>query len=110
MKRAAYAGGAPIYLTEAYTHELLSSERNLHRRWAPPGHLSYFQAEVSTVIGTGLIGWLLNIVLVLCSGPIENLPGPSESAFLTILVLRLGKTGALILWVRLFLTSLGSAT
>jgi hypothetical protein len=74
------------------------------------GSPSHFQAEVSVVIGTGLIGWLLNIVLVLCSGPIENLPGPSESAFLTILVLRLGKTGALILWVRLFLTSLGSAT
>lgn len=23
-----------------------------------------------TVIGTGLIGWVLNIVLVLCSGPL----------------------------------------
>ncbi|KAI0830261.1 APC amino acid permease [Trametes gibbosa] len=34
------------------------------------------------VIGTGLIGWLLNIVVVLCSGPLENLPGPSGSAFL----------------------------
>lgn len=36
------------------------------------------------VIGTGLIGWLLNIVLVLCSGPLENLPGPSGSAFLQV--------------------------
>ncbi|KAF8494443.1 amino acid permease [Russula emetica] len=34
------------------------------------------------VIGTGLLGWLLNIVLVLCSGPLCNLPGPSGSAFL----------------------------
>lgn len=25
------------------------------------------------VIGTGLIGWLLNIVLVLCSGPLSVL-------------------------------------
>lgn len=52
-----------------------------------------------TVIGTGLLGWLLNIVLVLCSGPLcvllrlfyafipdiafrADLPGPSGSAFL----------------------------
>ncbi|KAK7441808.1 polyamine transporter tpo5 [Stygiomarasmius scandens] len=51
------------------------------------------------VVGTGLIGWLLNIVLVLCSGPLENLPGPSDSAFLEIMYLRMGKTGSLILWV-----------
>ncbi|TFK36500.1 APC amino acid permease [Crucibulum laeve] len=50
------------------------------------------------VIGTGLIGWLLNIVMVLCSGPLENLPGPSGSAFLEIMVIRMGRTGALILW------------
>ena len=36
------------------------------------------------VIGTGLIGWLLNIVMVLCSGPLKNLPGPSGSAFLQV--------------------------
>ncbi|KAF8154125.1 APC amino acid permease [Crassisporium funariophilum] len=51
------------------------------------------------VVGTGLIGWLLNIVLILCSGPLENLPGSSGSAFLEILVTRAGKTGALIIWV-----------
>lgn len=36
------------------------------------------------VIGTGLIGWLLNISLVLCSGPIENLPGPTGLAFIEV--------------------------
>ncbi|KIM41772.1 hypothetical protein M413DRAFT_71244 [Hebeloma cylindrosporum] len=51
------------------------------------------------VVGTGLIGWLLNIILVLCSGPLENLPGASGSAFLEILVLRAGKAGALVIWV-----------
>ncbi|KAF9265138.1 amino acid permease [Marasmius fiardii PR-910] len=51
------------------------------------------------VIGTGLIGWLFNIVLVLCSGPLADLPGPSGNAVLTIMTLRMGKTGALILWV-----------
>ncbi|ESK93896.1 amino acid permease [Moniliophthora roreri MCA 2997] len=51
------------------------------------------------VIGTGLIGWLFNIVLVLCSGPLENLPGPSGNAVLEIMYLRMGRTGALILWV-----------
>jgi len=34
------------------------------------------------VIGTGLLGWLFNIVLVLCSGPFEDLPGTSGSAVL----------------------------
>jgi len=57
------------------------------------------------VIGTGLIGWLLNIVLVLCSGPLENLPGASNSAFLEILALRAGKTGALIIWAFVCLTA-----
>ncbi|THV03453.1 APC amino acid permease [Dendrothele bispora CBS 962.96] len=51
------------------------------------------------VIGTGLIGWLLNIVIVLCSGPLDNLPGPSGSAFLEIMYLRMGKAGSLVLWV-----------
>jgi amino acid transporter len=51
------------------------------------------------VIGTGLIGWLLNIVLVLCSGPLENLPGPSGLAFLEIMYMRIGRGGALFLWV-----------
>ncbi|PPQ98688.1 hypothetical protein CVT24_003315 [Panaeolus cyanescens] len=57
------------------------------------------------VIGTGLIGWLLNIVLVLCSGPFENLPGESGSAFLEIIVIRAGKTGALIIWVFVCMTA-----
>ncbi|KAI0321326.1 APC amino acid permease [Amylostereum chailletii] len=50
------------------------------------------------VIGTGVLGWIFNIVLVLCSGPLENLPGASNSAVLEIMVLRMGKAGALFLW------------
>ncbi|KAI0028728.1 APC amino acid permease [Vararia minispora EC-137] len=57
------------------------------------------------VIGTGLLGWLLNIVLVLCSGPFENLPGASGSAFLEIMALRMGKAGALVLWVLVCFTA-----
>ena len=38
------------------------------------------------VIGTGLIGWLLNIALVLCSGPIDELPGPTGLAFIEVRV------------------------
>ncbi|THG98851.1 hypothetical protein EW026_g3410 [Hermanssonia centrifuga] len=57
------------------------------------------------VIGTGLIGWILNIVVVLCSGPLENLPGPSGSAFLEIMALRMGKPGALFLWAFVCLTA-----
>ncbi|KAG8951009.1 hypothetical protein FRC04_006870 [Tulasnella sp. 424] len=51
------------------------------------------------VVGTGLIGWLLNIVMVLCSGPLADLPGPSGMSFFQIMFLRIGKTGTLILWV-----------
>ncbi|KAF9238693.1 amino acid/polyamine transporter I [Melanogaster broomeanus] len=36
------------------------------------------------VIGTGILGWILNIVMVLCSGPIGDLPGVSGSAFLQV--------------------------
>ncbi|KAF9221698.1 APC amino acid permease [Gyrodon lividus] len=50
------------------------------------------------VIGTGILGWILNVVMVLCSGPIENLPGVSGSAFLQIMALRMGVTAALVLW------------
>lgn len=57
------------------------------------------------VIGTGLLGWILNIVLILCSGPLENLPGASGSAMLEIMVLRIGKPGALFLWTFVCLTA-----
>lgn len=50
------------------------------------------------VVGTGALGWVLNVVMVLCSGDIADLPGISGSAFLTIMANRMGKTGALILW------------
>jgi amino acid permease (GABA permease) len=62
-------------------------------------------AIVIAVVGTGLIGWLLNIVLVLCSGPLTDLPGPSGSAFLQIMTLRMGKAGALFLWTFVCLTA-----
>jgi len=50
------------------------------------------------VIGTGFSGWLFNIVLILCSGPLADLPGPSGNAVLQIMYLRMGKAGALVLW------------
>lgn len=56
------------------------------------------------VIGTGLIGWLLNVVLVLCSGPLDAL-ADAESAFLAILALRLGRPAALFLWAFVCLTA-----
>ncbi|KAI0327342.1 APC amino acid permease [Cubamyces sp. BRFM 1775] len=60
------------------------------------------------VIGTGLIGWLLNIVLVLCSGSLDDLASSSVasgSAFLDIMVLRMGKPGALFLWAFVCMTA-----
>lgn len=54
-------------------------------------------AIVIAVIGTGLLGWLFNIVLVLCSGPLtpDLLAG---SAVLKIMTMRMGRAGALVLW------------
>ncbi|EJU00873.1 APC amino acid permease [Dacryopinax primogenitus] len=57
------------------------------------------------VIGTGVLGWILNVVVVLCSGPLEDLPGTSGSAFLQIMAIRLGKPGALFLWSFVCLTA-----
>ncbi|KAG8827348.1 hypothetical protein FRC19_003925 [Serendipita sp. 401] len=54
-------------------------------------------AIVIAVIGTGLIGWLFNIVLILCSGPVtpELLSG---GAVIQIMTMRMGKAGAMVLW------------
>ncbi|EPT00062.1 hypothetical protein FOMPIDRAFT_1163529 [Fomitopsis schrenkii] len=58
------------------------------------------------VTGTGLIGWILNIVMVLCSGSLDNLrDSASGSAFLEIMALRIGKPGALFLWSFVCLTA-----
>ncbi|KAL1409273.1 polyamine transporter tpo5 [Vanrija albida] len=50
------------------------------------------------VISTGILGWVLNIVMVLVSGPLADLPGSTGNAYLAILILRLGRTGALVVW------------
>jgi len=57
------------------------------------------------VIGTGLFGWLFNIVLILCSGPLEDLPGPTDSAVLQIMADRMGIPAALFLWSFVCLTA-----
>ncbi|EGO23655.1 hypothetical protein SERLADRAFT_438965 [Serpula lacrymans var. lacrymans S7.9] len=56
-------------------------------------------------LGTLIIGWLLNITLILVSGPLYLLPGPSGSAFLAILSMRLGRGPALALWSLVCLTA-----
>ncbi|KIM90055.1 hypothetical protein PILCRDRAFT_812866 [Piloderma croceum F 1598] len=60
------------------------------------------------VIGTGILGWLLNIVLILCSGSLESLQavsGLAGSGFLQIMVNRMGIPGALFLWAFVCLTA-----
>ncbi|KAH8922939.1 amino acid transporter [Atractiella rhizophila] len=57
------------------------------------------------VIGTGLFGWIMNIMLVLKSGDIADLPGTAGLSVATILQKNLGKGGALAIWVFLCLTA-----
>ncbi|KAH7909898.1 APC amino acid permease [Hygrophoropsis aurantiaca] len=62
-------------------------------------------AIIIATVGTAISGWLLNIILILCSGSFDALPGPSGSAFLEIMVLRMGKNAALALWFFVCLTA-----
>lgn len=57
VKRAAYAAPSAIFIAGMCSLSLVIAQR-VH------------PVFVVTVIGTGLIGWLLNIVMVLCSGPL----------------------------------------
>lgn len=50
------------------------------------------------VIGTGILGWILNVVLVLTSGPLSDLPGVGGYAMATIIVRNVGTKGFLALW------------
>ncbi|KAI5478049.1 amino acid permease [Pseudohyphozyma bogoriensis] len=50
------------------------------------------------VIGTGVCGWILNVVLILCSGPLDELPGTGGYAMATIIYRNVGKNGFLALW------------
>ncbi|ORY24059.1 amino acid/polyamine transporter I [Naematelia encephala] len=50
------------------------------------------------VLNTGMIGWVLNIVMCVCAGDVTLLPGSSGNAFLAIMYLRMGKAGSMILW------------
>lgn len=45
-----------------------------------------------------MIGWLLNIVLVLCMPDITTLPGAGASSFLEIMRVRIGLVGSLVVW------------
>ncbi len=56
-------------------------------------------AIIIAVIGTGATGFLLNVVLVLCSPDIASLPGATGLSMLEIIFEVTGKSGALVLWV-----------
>jgi len=51
------------------------------------------------VVGTGIIGWLYNVILVLCSPPIDQLPGVSGMSVPTIIAFNVGKGGFYALWI-----------
>ncbi|GAA5913244.1 hypothetical protein JCM6882_000041 [Rhodosporidiobolus microsporus] len=55
-------------------------------------------AIVIAVVGTGVCGFVYNIVYVLCSGPLSELPGPSGYAAATIITRSVGNKGFFALW------------
>lgn len=59
------------------------------------------------VIGTGIFGWIFNIVLVLCSPQdiANTLPGPSGMSVATIISSNVGKGGFYALWLFVLFTS-----
>lgn len=59
------------------------------------------------VAGTGIFGWVLNIVLVMCSGDInvDNLGGRSDLIVANILYRNLGRVGFGIVWAIICVTA-----
>ncbi|GAA5849196.1 hypothetical protein JCM8547_006475 [Rhodosporidiobolus lusitaniae] len=55
-------------------------------------------AIIVAVASTGVLGWIYNIIYVLCSGPMDELPGLSGYAAATIIVRNVGKKGFYVLW------------
>ncbi|GJN88492.1 hypothetical protein Rhopal_001458-T1 [Rhodotorula paludigena] len=62
-------------------------------------------AVVIAVFGTGICGWIYNIVYVLCSGPLDELPGLSGYSAATIIVRNVGKKGFYVLWTFVCMTA-----
>lgn len=65
-------------------------------------------AIMIAVAGTGLIGWLLNIVLVICSGDVASRnfdTFPGGLAMAEIMYMRFGKVGFLVVWPFVCLTA-----
>lgn len=67
-------------------------------------HRAAIAAPVAILVavgGTGMVGWLLNIVLVICSGNVaegDSNTWPGGLAMAEIMVTRIGKVGFLVIW------------
>jgi hypothetical protein len=85
------------HLRRSQASRLRSPSSHCHRSVLLPSYLIHIFMHIIAVISTGLIGWLFNIVLILCSGPVtsELLGG---SAVIKIMTMRIGKAGTLVLW------------
>ena len=72
VKRAAYAGRADwLVVISLFNNDCDFQPRLPSSSLASSSDIITRRLKFCiTVIGTGLLGWLLNIVLVLCSGPL----------------------------------------
>ncbi|POY75264.1 hypothetical protein BMF94_1634 [Rhodotorula taiwanensis] len=55
-------------------------------------------AIIIAVAGTGIFGWVYNIMFVLCSGPLQDLPGAAGYSAATIILRNVGLKGFYVLW------------
>ncbi|WFD36860.1 polyamine transporter tpo5 [Malassezia cuniculi] len=97
-------GDALAFLFGLYSVQFVMTDYDATAHISEEVHRASIAAPVAitiAVMGTGLVGWILNIVLVLCSGDVaESDFGsfPGGMAMAEIMYRRMGKVGFLVVW------------
>ena len=97
-------GDALAFLFGLYSVQFVMTDYDATAHISEEVHRASIAAPVAitiAVVGTGLVGWILNIVLVLVSGNIENMNRddfPGGLSMAQIMRFRMGKVGFLVVW------------